>query len=74
MGGIDSAGLHLKSMEGWISLNPGISSNGTDDCGFALLPSPKDIRPRDFTTKDDGYIGLSMTVQSVLEPWPPSAV
>lgn len=28
VGGIDSAGLHLKATEGWIPLNPGISSNG----------------------------------------------
>ncbi len=54
-GGIDSAGLHLKSTEGWISLNPGISSNG--DCGFAVLPTPMDVWPGKFIAKDDGYIG-----------------
>ena len=58
VGGVDSAGLHLKATEGWIPLNPGISSNGTDDCGFALLPSPMVIKPMYRTTENDGYIGL----------------
>ncbi len=57
IGRIDSAGLHLKATEGWISLNPGISSNGTDDCGFAVLPTPMDVWPGKFIAKEDGYIG-----------------
>ena len=48
VGGIDSAGLRLKATTGWIPLNPGWASNGTDDCGFTLLPMPKDGH--------DGYI------------------
>ncbi|WP_283160537.1 FISUMP domain-containing protein, partial [Fibrobacter sp. UWB1] len=40
VGGVDSAGLRLKAAVGWTPLNPGQLSNGTDDCGFTLLPIP----------------------------------
>lgn len=40
VGGVDSAGLRLKATAGWTPLNPGQLSNGTDDCGFTLLPTP----------------------------------
>ena len=40
IGGVDSAGLRLKATAGWTPLNPGQLSNGTDDCGFTLLPTP----------------------------------
>jgi len=43
VGGSDSAGIRLKATSGWIPLNPGQLSNGTDDCGFALLPMPTGI-------------------------------
>lgn len=64
VGGIDSAGLRLKATEGWIPLNPGISSNGTDDCGFALLPIPAStIAGNNIYDKDkrDGYIAFAWT-------------
>lgn len=40
VGGEDSAGIRLKATTGWTPLNPGELSNGTDDCGFSLLPIP----------------------------------
>lgn len=39
MGGEDVAGMRLKAKEGWIALNPGDVSNGSDDCGFSILPA-----------------------------------
>lgn len=38
MGGMDIAGSRLKATYGWTPLNPGQLSNGSDDCGFGLLP------------------------------------
>ncbi|WP_308604510.1 FISUMP domain-containing protein [uncultured Fibrobacter sp.] len=40
MGGADTAGYRLKAMAGWLPLNPGELSNGTDDCAFGVLPIP----------------------------------
>lgn len=36
MGGQGVAGLRLKSLSGWPSLNPEDDGNGTDDCGFNI--------------------------------------
>ncbi|MCF0224685.1 MAG: hypothetical protein HUK20_10485 [Fibrobacter sp.] len=63
MGGIDSAGYRLKSTSGWIPLNPGQVSNGTDDCGFLLLPIPTSgTGANHFYSKlFDGYVALFWT-------------
>lgn len=63
VGGIDSAGIRLKATNGWIPLNSGQLSNGTDDCGFGLQPIPASSA---FTNglggkKNDGYIALLWT-------------
>ncbi len=51
VGGIDSAGVRLKAAAGWTPLNPGQLSNGTDDCGFAMLPMPTIVKSSIY----DGY-------------------
>ena len=63
VGGSDSAGLRLKATAGWIPLNPGWPSNGTDDCGFTLLPIPaSSIAGNSLSAnKRDGYIALLWT-------------
>ena len=67
VGGIDSAGYHLKVTSGWIPLNPGQLANGTDDCGFSLLPIPvKGAYQNHFISVDDpkvndGYVALFWT-------------
>ena len=63
VGGIDSAGIRLKSTSGWTPLNPGQLSNGTDDCGFNLLPiSVNDISVNNkINRKKDGYVALEWT-------------
>lgn len=64
VGGVDSAGFHLKAVAGWISLNPGWISNGTDDCGFALLPIPASTiatNSNSYNEKRDGYIAFAWT-------------
>lgn len=63
VGGSDSAGLRLKATAGWIPLNPGWTSNGTDDCGFTLLPIPaSSIAGNSLSAnKRDGYIALLWT-------------
>lgn len=38
MGGIDIAGLRLKSSSSWMIVDGEGRSNGTDDCGFSVLP------------------------------------
>lgn len=57
VGGADSAGLRLKATSGWTPLNPGQPSNGTDDCGFSLLPVPIFYNAED-ENKVDGYLAL----------------
>lgn len=50
MGGEDVAGYKLKATYGWTPLNPGDNPNGSDDCGFAALPSKaSDVKD------DDGF-------------------
>ncbi len=63
IGGVDSAGLRLKATEGWTPLNPGWASNGTDDCGFALLPIPASSTATNGFggRKHDGYVALLWT-------------
>lgn len=63
VGGSDSAGLRLKATEGWTPLNPGWASNGTDDCGFTLLPIPASSTATNGLggNKHDGYIALLWT-------------
>ena len=63
VGGIDSAGLRLKATYGWTPLNPGQLSNGTDDCGFALMPIPvSGIASNGLGgKKNDGYVALLWT-------------
>lgn len=58
VGGADSAGMRLKATAGWTPLNPGQLSNGTDDCGFALLPIPVSNKVTNSVggEKHDGYI------------------
>ena len=40
VGGVENAGIRLKTVGGWVPLNPGQLSNGTDDCGFSVLAVP----------------------------------
>lgn len=63
VGGVDSAGLRLKAAVGWTPLNPGQLSNGTDDCGFTLLPIPvSGIASNGLGgKKNDGYVALLWT-------------
>ena len=63
VGGVDSAGLRLKATAGWTPLNPGQLSNGTDDCGFTLLPIPvSGIASNGLGgKKNDGYVALLWT-------------
>ena len=63
VGGSDSAGYRLKATEGWTPLNPGWASNGTDDCGFTLLPIPASSTATNGGggNKHDGYIALLWT-------------
>ncbi|MBR6832336.1 MAG: hypothetical protein IKM81_02940 [Fibrobacter sp.] len=63
IGGVDSAGLRLKATEGWTPLNPGWASNGTDDCGFALLPIPASSTATNGLggRKHDGYVAMLWT-------------
>ena len=63
IGGSDSAGYRLKATEGWTPLNPGWASNGTDDCGFTLLPIPASSTATNGGggNKHDGYIALLWT-------------
>lgn len=63
VGGADSAGMRLKATAGWTPLNPGQLSNGTDDCGFALLPIPvSSIATNSLGgKKNDGYVALLWT-------------
>lgn len=63
VGGVDSAGLRLKATVGWTPLNPGQLSNGTDDCGFTLLPIPvSGIASNGLGgKKNDGYVALLWT-------------
>lgn len=63
VGGIDSAGMRLKATDGWTPLNPGQLSNGTDDCGFALLPIPASSTATNGqnANKHDGYVALLWT-------------
>lgn len=63
VGGVDSAGLRLKASAGWTPLNPGQLSNGTDDCGFTLLPIPvSGIASNGLGgKKNDGYVALLWT-------------
>ncbi len=63
VGGVDSAGLRLKATAGWMPLNPGQLSNGTDDCGFTLLPIPvSGIASNGLGgKKNDGYVALLWT-------------
>ena len=63
VGGIDSAGMRLKATDGWTPLNPGQLSNGTDDCGFALLPIPASSTATNgqSANKHDGYVALLWT-------------
>lgn len=49
VGGIDVAGMRLKSTSGWKPLNSGDISNGTDDCGFNAIPAVVTDK------KNDGY-------------------
>ncbi|MCL4100944.1 MULTISPECIES: FISUMP domain-containing protein [unclassified Fibrobacter] len=52
--GSGNAALHLKSVSGWIPLNPGDSANGYDDCGFNMQPSLAKRR-------DDGLYAYFLT-------------
>ena len=38
VGGVDVSSVRLKNTSGWIPLNRGDEANGTDDCGFSILP------------------------------------
>jgi uncharacterized protein (TIGR02145 family) len=63
VGGIDSAGIRLKATAGWTPLNAGQASNGTDDCGFTLLPIPvSGIYTNSYGgKKNDGYAAITWT-------------
>ncbi len=63
VGGIENAGYHLKATEGWVPLNPGWQSNGTDECGFAVKPIPVNgvLGNGDGGKKRDGFIALLWT-------------
>lgn len=64
MGGIDIAGSRLKATYGWTPLNPGQLSNGSDDCGFGLLPVPAEDSFSIFGRRKervDGYCALMWT-------------
>ena len=63
VGGSDSAGLRLKAADGWTPLNLGQRSNGTDDCGFTLLPIPASSTATNgnSASKHDGYVALLWT-------------
>mgnify|MGYP003293405854 CR=1 FL=1 len=39
IGGFKIAGYFLKSKEGWLGVDSETDANGTDDCGFSVLPS-----------------------------------
>lgn len=39
MGGLKIAGYPLKSKEGWLGVDSETDGNGSDDCGFSVLPS-----------------------------------
>ena len=61
VGGEDSAGIRLKATTGWTPLNPGELSNGTDDCGFSLLPIPVQSMHSNglgAAKKRDGFVAL----------------
>ncbi len=59
MGGEKVAGYKLKATYGWSPLNPGDNPNGSDDCGFAALPSNAS------SAKDDGHT-LSFWIDNTL--------
>ena len=62
MGGVEIAGQRLKSASGWLPLNAGQSANGSDDCGFEILPIPgTGIGRTNGTKKRDGYVALIWT-------------
>lgn len=63
VGSADSAGMRLKAAAGWTPMNPGQLSNGTDDCGFTLLPIPvSGIASNGLGgKKNDGYVALLWT-------------
>ena len=63
VGGMDTAGFRLKATFGWTPLNPGQLSNGTDDCGFGLLPvpAPSAYSSIFFGKRIDGYFALVWT-------------
>ena len=62
MGGADTAGYRLKATAGWLPLNPGELSNGTDDCAFGVLPIPiTSIYTTTSPNKQDGYAALLWT-------------
>lgn len=39
VGGANQAIMRLRSTSGWLELNRGEDFNGTDDCGFSILPT-----------------------------------
>lgn len=45
MGGDSEANMRLRSTTGWKELNRGEELNGSDDCGFMLLPSEATYKP-----------------------------
>ncbi|MBO5950237.1 MAG: hypothetical protein J6Q11_05965 [Fibrobacteraceae bacterium] len=45
MGGDSEANVRLRSTTGWKELNRGEDLNGSDDCGFMLLPSEATYKP-----------------------------
>ncbi|MCF0216946.1 MAG: hypothetical protein HUK21_10790 [Fibrobacteraceae bacterium] len=51
VGGIQNAAENLKASNGWRALNPGEKSNGTNACGFNLLPTY-------YNTSGNTYDGL----------------
>ena len=61
MGGREEAGVRLKSREGWLPLNAGESSNGSDDCGFDMVSAKNEV-----TSRDGFFVYLWTTSESCL--------
>ncbi|WP_297947796.1 FISUMP domain-containing protein [uncultured Fibrobacter sp.] len=62
MGGDTLAASRLKSSSGWKPLNPGDNGNGSDDCGFSVLPAKTTVYGYDgyrayFVSSSPGLLG-----------------
>ena len=73
MGGDTLATSRLKSRSGWTPLNPGDNGNGTDDCGFAVLPAKTLVYGYDgyrayFVSSSPGHLGKATKIFDTDEP------